>query len=95
MIYSIVFISNQQLRDIKLEGILNPDFTMDGYIHEGSFDYTLTKRTTRGRSYYDIWGSKFKGAILKSTKWKTAKGAQTVLNGLKNITPEDRKKYST
>lgn len=91
MLYSIVFISNQQLRDIKLEGILNPDFVMDKYVHEGLFDYSL--RARQG-NYFDVYSSKQyrDRSILNSTKWKTLRGAETGLAKIKSAIASGEKR---
>ena len=90
MLYTIVFITNQQLRDIKLERILNPDFLMDKYVHDGPFDYSLR---VRQRAYHEAWSYKIYNdkAILNSTKWKTIRGAETALSKVKNILSEKKR----
>lgn len=82
MLYTIAFISNQQLRDIKLEGILNPEFVMDKYVHEGLFDYSLK---INQRNYFDVYSYKQYNnrSILNCTKWKTIRGAEGGLTKIK------------
>lgn len=89
MIYTVVFITNQQLRDIKLEGILNPDFTIDKYIHEGSFDFSI--RVSQNR--FDVWSyPHFKDlSIQNATKWKTIRGAENALKKIKDALLEKRR----
>jgi len=92
MLYTIAFITNQQLRDIKLEGILNPDFVMENYVHEGSFDYSV-KINQRD---FDVWSNKIYNdkSILVVTKWKTAKGASSGLKKVMDaIKTGDKKKF--
>jgi hypothetical protein len=90
MIYSVVFITNQQLRDIKLEQILNPDFNSDKYIHEGEFDFILR---VRNRRWSEVWSpNSYKNKYLTSaSKWKTVRGAE---NALRNVKVSDLK-FST
>lgn len=94
MLYTIAFISNQQLRDIKLEGILNPEFVMDKYVHEGLFDYSL-KINQRG--YFDVYSRKqySEKSILYCTKWKTVRGAEAGMTKIKAaIAAGDKRKIS-
>ena len=90
MFYAIVFITNQQLRDIKLEKILNPDFIMEKYVHEGQFDYSAKiKNSSR---HCDIYCCKTykERSILGVTKWKTIRGAEVGLKTVKSILESKR-----
>ena len=93
MIYAIAFITNDQLRDIKLEGILNPDFVMENYIHEGSFDYTLRVRNS---SSYLLWNTeKFKSqSMLNCSRWKTIRGADEHLKKVKELMSTNKIRFS-
>lgn len=91
MLYTIALISNQQLRDIKLEGILNPEFVMDKYVHEGLFDYTLR---IQQRGYFEAYNYKQYNTrcILNCTKWKTIRGAETGMAKIKTALLGDKRK---
>jgi hypothetical protein len=75
MIYTVAFINKQELRDIKLEEIFNPDFVESSYVHTGLLDYTAQFSTKINiLSYTDIYWKE--RAILGFSKWKTIRGAQ-------------------
>jgi hypothetical protein len=92
MRYTIAFIAKNQLRDIKLEGLLNPDFTMEEYIHENKYDYLL-KVSNRG---FLIWNCKYYNSksIANSTKWKTTRGAKNALKEIMLEMQKDKKNIS-
>jgi hypothetical protein len=94
MIYTVAFISNQQLRDIKLEGILNPEFVIDKYVHEGLFDYSLR---INQRGYFEVYSYKQYNnrSILNCTKWKTTRGAEAGIAKIKAaLSSGDKRKIS-
>lgn len=94
MLYTIAFITNQQLRDIKLEGLLNPDFVMEKYVHEGTFDFSVK---VNQRGYFDVWGYKSynEKCILRCTKWKTIRGAEAALKSVQeSLKAGDKRKFS-
>ena len=86
MLYTIAFIKNQELRDIKLEGLLDPDFSESTYIYDGDFDYTAK---IQGEGFY-AHKSMY---ILTCSNWKTLNGARNNLNKVISILKKNKNSY--
>ena len=87
MLYTVVFINKQELRDIKLEKILNSDFVEESYVHNSDFDYTAKFDSSRVTvTPYKIGYYRDK-AISFCTKWKTIKGAQNAIQKFNSSSP--------
>lgn len=83
MLYTITFISKQQLRDIKLEKLFNENFNTEKYIHTGLLDCSVK---VKQRGYFEVWDKGYYGyrnrSMQRLTKWKTIRGAETSLKKL-------------
>lgn len=89
MIYTVAFIPKIELRDNKLEELLNPSFDPDKYDHLGNFDFIL-KNSNRTPLVLPMVDRYYKHRSLKKcSKWKTTTGAK---NAIKRIKPKLEKK---
>jgi hypothetical protein len=90
MIYTIGFVTRQQLRDLQLEKILNSDFDENTYVHTGDFDF-LGRVGTNIVDIYNHSDRYYRSrAIDQCSKYKTIKGAQSAIERFKSPTNKFR-----
>lgn len=86
MVYSIVFISTQKLRDSKLDVLLNGGL---GGLYVGEFDYILRVKSGQFEAWnYNLYRDR---SIIKCAKWKSIKGPDASIIKLRNLI-KDRKR---
>lgn len=86
MLYTIVFVEKQKLRDDQLDRILS-DKEDGGVFYSGTYNWMC--RINTGGKYSQLWPNDWrfgKKGLKSCSKWKTIRGAQNVLKTLSKNT---------